>query len=86
MEQIEQRFLEAYRYALIGEPTVWNEDISVSEWKRLFRIAGNHAVTAMIYETVRDTESFQNVLVAAMLLIRFVMSACAIIIIRSNMT
>lgn len=60
MEQIEQRFLEAYRYALNGEPTVWNEDISVSEWKRLFRIAGNHAVTAMIYETVRDTESFQK--------------------------
>ena len=59
MERIEERFLDAYRCAVNGRGTAW-EETDASVWRQLFTIAGKHAVLPMIYEAVREDPAFLN--------------------------
>ncbi|MBQ2689007.1 MAG: nucleotidyltransferase family protein, partial [Solobacterium sp.] len=59
MERIEERFLDAYRCAVNGRSTAW-EETDASVWRQLFTIAGKHAVLPMIYEAVREDPAFLN--------------------------
>ena len=60
MDKTEEMFLDAYRHAVNGENAAWDEEINVSQWRRLFAIAQKHAVLPMIFETVSGSPSFQK--------------------------
>ena len=60
MEWAEERFLDAFRCAVNGVETVWDDEIDGAQWRRLFHMAENHAAVPMIYEAIRNNPSFQK--------------------------
>ncbi|MBQ6221581.1 MAG: nucleotidyltransferase family protein [Solobacterium sp.] len=58
MERMEELFLDAYRCAVNGKDTNWQEEIDESGWRRIFHIAEAHGVLPMIYEALWNSPSF----------------------------
>lgn len=60
MKKTEEQFLYAFKCAVNGNSTGWEEEMDASAWSSLFRIAEKHAVMPMIFEAVHDSASFQR--------------------------
>ena len=60
MTKIEALFLEAFGAALKNEQVTWTQPLTGEEWEALFRMASQHHVQPMIYETVGRCPAAQN--------------------------
>ncbi|MCR5450713.1 MAG: nucleotidyltransferase family protein [Solobacterium sp.] len=60
MKQIEEKFLDAFRCAVNGTSTDWEEEMTVLQWKQLFQCADRHFIFPMILEAVGTSPSFQK--------------------------
>ncbi|MBR2669822.1 MAG: nucleotidyltransferase family protein [Solobacterium sp.] len=60
MEMIEEQFLYAFKCAVYGISTDWDDEREISFWHQLFSMAEKHAVLPMIYEAVYNTASFRR--------------------------
>ena len=59
MNKTSKRFLEALKASLTGETIYW-DDMSAEEWKKLFRLSGKHQLLPMIYHSVYECLSSQG--------------------------
>lgn len=57
---VSDRCLEALRCFLEGKKAEWETGISKEEWMELFRMAAQHQVLPMVYETVYPCQAFQS--------------------------
>ena len=59
MNQASKRLLEALKASLQGKTIYWN-DMSVDEWKQIFRLSEKHQVLPMIYQCTYECLASQG--------------------------
>lgn len=55
-----KRFLEAIKHFLLGERVQWSDNIDLSDWLSLFKMAEVHNVLPMFYEAVYSCDSYKH--------------------------
>ena len=59
-DKVSDRLLEALRCFPEGKKAEWDTEISAEEWMELFRMAAQHQVLPMVFETVYTCPAFRS--------------------------